>query len=383
MTDLETFRAETRAWLEANCPAECAGRSTTTRTGSGAAATPTFKTPAHKLWLERMARARLDRAGMARGIRRRRAEPRGGQGAGVRNAPHQGPAAAGQLRRLDAGPGAAAVRDRGTEEALPARDRARRDPLVPGLFRARRRLRSGRRSRRAPRTRATTGSSTARRSGPPMPTRPTGSSAWCAPTRRRPSIWASPSCCSTWRRRASRREPITLISRQVALLRDLLRRRAGGEGEPGRHAEPRLGRGQASAGARADHDRRHGRGRRRAAAGPGRDRTRSALDDDGRLDDRMLRARIAELEIDAAAFRLAMERVGRSGEGRAGASGHRLDAEILRLRAEQAAPRAADGGGRLGRAGVGKRALAPRARRRATGCAPRPTRSRAGPARSS
>ena len=25
MTELETFRAETRAWLEANCPAECRG----------------------------------------------------------------------------------------------------------------------------------------------------------------------------------------------------------------------------------------------------------------------------------------------------------------------------------------------------------------------
>ena len=25
MTELDTFRAETRAWLEANCPAECRG----------------------------------------------------------------------------------------------------------------------------------------------------------------------------------------------------------------------------------------------------------------------------------------------------------------------------------------------------------------------
>jgi acyl-CoA dehydrogenase len=33
-------------------------------------------------------------------------------------------------------------------------------------------------------------------------------------------------------------------------------------------------------------------------------------DDEGRLDDGMLRARIAEMEIDAAAFRLAMERAG-------------------------------------------------------------------------
>ena len=57
--------------------------------------------------------------------------------------------------------------------------------------------------RPAARTRAITTSSTARRSGPPMPTRPTGFSAWCAPTRRR-SMKASPSSSSTWPRPASR-----------------------------------------------------------------------------------------------------------------------------------------------------------------------------------
>ena len=46
------------------------------------------------------------------------------------------PAAADQLRHLDARPGAAQIRHRGAEEALPDRDRPRRDPLVPGLFRA-------------------------------------------------------------------------------------------------------------------------------------------------------------------------------------------------------------------------------------------------------
>ena len=55
MTDLDTFRSETRAWLEANCPAEmrepvrdegdiCWG-------GRGFQ----FKNEAQKLWLERMA----------------------------------------------------------------------------------------------------------------------------------------------------------------------------------------------------------------------------------------------------------------------------------------------------------------------------------------
>ncbi|HEY0600258.1 acyl-CoA dehydrogenase family protein [Brevundimonas sp.] len=54
MTDLETFRAETRAWLEANCPAECRGpvKSDEERVWGGRNAV--FPTPAHKVWLERM-----------------------------------------------------------------------------------------------------------------------------------------------------------------------------------------------------------------------------------------------------------------------------------------------------------------------------------------
>ena len=54
MTDLDAFRAETRAWLEANCPAECRGpvESDEDRVWGGRHAS--FPTPAHKLWLERM-----------------------------------------------------------------------------------------------------------------------------------------------------------------------------------------------------------------------------------------------------------------------------------------------------------------------------------------
>ena len=54
MTDLETFRAETRAWLEANCPAECRGpvESDEARVWGGRNAV--YPTPAHKTWLERM-----------------------------------------------------------------------------------------------------------------------------------------------------------------------------------------------------------------------------------------------------------------------------------------------------------------------------------------
>jgi acyl-CoA dehydrogenase len=54
MTELDTFRAETRAWLEANCPAECRGpvESDEDRVWGGRNAV--FPTPAHKVWLDRM-----------------------------------------------------------------------------------------------------------------------------------------------------------------------------------------------------------------------------------------------------------------------------------------------------------------------------------------
>jgi alkylation response protein AidB-like acyl-CoA dehydrogenase len=54
MSDLDTFRAETRAWLEANCPAECRGpvESDEDRVWGGRNAV--FPTPAHKVWLDRM-----------------------------------------------------------------------------------------------------------------------------------------------------------------------------------------------------------------------------------------------------------------------------------------------------------------------------------------
>ena len=54
MTDLDAFRAETRAWLVANCPAECRGpvESDEDRVWGGRNAV--YPTPAHKTWLERM-----------------------------------------------------------------------------------------------------------------------------------------------------------------------------------------------------------------------------------------------------------------------------------------------------------------------------------------
>lgn len=55
MTDLETFRRETRAWLEANCPAEMRtpANDDDVRTWGGRNAV--FKSPAQKQWLDAMA----------------------------------------------------------------------------------------------------------------------------------------------------------------------------------------------------------------------------------------------------------------------------------------------------------------------------------------
>ncbi|MDY6925140.1 MAG: acyl-CoA dehydrogenase family protein [Pseudomonadota bacterium] len=54
MTDLDTFRAETRAWLEANCPAECRGPVASDEDRVWGGRDAVFPTPAHKTWLERM-----------------------------------------------------------------------------------------------------------------------------------------------------------------------------------------------------------------------------------------------------------------------------------------------------------------------------------------
>ena len=55
MADLETFRAETRAWLEANCPPECRGAAPGEAEMVWGGRNAVFPTPAHKVWLDRMA----------------------------------------------------------------------------------------------------------------------------------------------------------------------------------------------------------------------------------------------------------------------------------------------------------------------------------------
>ena len=55
MSDLETFRAETRAWLEQNCPPEVRGPLESESDVIWGGRNAVFKTPAHRQWLERMA----------------------------------------------------------------------------------------------------------------------------------------------------------------------------------------------------------------------------------------------------------------------------------------------------------------------------------------
>ncbi|MBY8822374.1 acyl-CoA dehydrogenase family protein [Sphingomonas colocasiae] len=55
MSDLETFRAETRAWLEANCPPEMREPVKDESDACWGGRNPTYKSPAQKLWMDRMA----------------------------------------------------------------------------------------------------------------------------------------------------------------------------------------------------------------------------------------------------------------------------------------------------------------------------------------
>ncbi|WP_292051600.1 MULTISPECIES: acyl-CoA dehydrogenase family protein [unclassified Brevundimonas] len=54
MSDLEAFRAEVRRWLEENCPPEVRGPIESENDMIWGGRNATFKTPAHKLWMERM-----------------------------------------------------------------------------------------------------------------------------------------------------------------------------------------------------------------------------------------------------------------------------------------------------------------------------------------
>ena len=105
---------------------------------------PIYAAPDQKLWMDRMGArgwtvpdwpTAYGGGGLIAG---RDQDPARGDGAA------QVPQPAQQLRHLDARAGAAQIRHRGAEARASAEDRPRRDPLVPGLFRAQCRLRSRR-----------------------------------------------------------------------------------------------------------------------------------------------------------------------------------------------------------------------------------------------
>ena len=194
MSELERFRTEIRTWLEQNAPIVVRGRPPMMMEVAGEEEAAELKRRAQAL-AAGDGRARLHRADVAQGVRRRRALAAAGQGAAGRDGAAQAVAAAVRHGPVDDRADPARARQRGAEARVPAEDRQRRAPLVPGLLRARRGQRprvaallgQARPERRALRR------STARRPGPAAASTRTGSSCWCAPTRP-PSTTASRSC---------------------------------------------------------------------------------------------------------------------------------------------------------------------------------------------
>jgi acyl-CoA dehydrogenase len=75
MSDLDTFRAETRAWLEANCPPEMRQPVRSEADICWGGKRFVFQSEAQKLWLQRMGERGWTVPDLAQGIRRRRADP--------------------------------------------------------------------------------------------------------------------------------------------------------------------------------------------------------------------------------------------------------------------------------------------------------------------
>ena len=132
-------RAELRGWLEANCPAEMrepGGEDDTCWGGRRWV----FQSEAQKLWLTRCVGRGFTVPTWPKEYGGGRLFPRGRRHPDRRDAAHPCPAAACQLRHLDARPRPLEIRFAGTEDRRICPHRARRNPLVPGLFRTGRRL---------------------------------------------------------------------------------------------------------------------------------------------------------------------------------------------------------------------------------------------------
>src|SRR5580704_13157420 len=172
MENLENFRKETRAWLEANCPPEMRRPSQTEDDTCWGGRHWVFQSDAQRQWLERM----------------------GQKGWTVPEWPRE--YGGGGLSRDEAKILRQEMRALNCRSPL---DSFGLWMLGPALLKDR-----SEEPKRAPRTRAISFLSTARRFGPHTRTRPTGFFAWCAPTPTRPSTKASVFCYSTWKAQASR-----------------------------------------------------------------------------------------------------------------------------------------------------------------------------------
>ena len=133
--DLDSFRRDVRSWLDANAPAAVRGVLTSIEgQGNWGGRRPTFDPPEMKTWLER-AVARgwtaptwpIEYGGG--GLSEEQAKVLAQEIAAAKLPP---PLIGFGLEMI--GPTLLAVRQRGAEARAPAADRARRDPLVPGLL---------------------------------------------------------------------------------------------------------------------------------------------------------------------------------------------------------------------------------------------------------
>ena len=187
-------RAEIREWLEANCPPRCASPGAATRTSAGADGAGCFSPRRRSSGSSAASRAASPCRPGRRNMAARGYSARGGGDSERGNARAPRPPAAGQLRHLDARPRAAQIRHGGAEARRICRASRAAKSAGARAIPSPARDRTSPRCAPGPRTRAIISSSTARRSGLPMPTRPTGSSASCAPIRPRSSRRAFPSC---------------------------------------------------------------------------------------------------------------------------------------------------------------------------------------------
>ena len=312
MAELDAFRAETRAWLEANCPPSMRTPMPDDENVWGGG-TPASRSRKPKLWLERMA---------ARGWTVP-TWPKQYGGGGL--APAEARILEEEMRRLDC---RSPLRSFGIwmlgpvllEYGSEAQKTAHLPPIVRGEIRWCQGYSEPEAGsdlaglRRAPCCKASISSSTATRSGPPTPISPTGSSASCAPIRRRRSMRASASCSSTWTIPACAPRPIRLISGASPFCETFFENVRVPQATR-RRAQQWLDHRQAPAGARAQDDRRRSASAARRRALARRSSPSSYVGErDGKIADPVLRDRIAQYEMDAHAFQLTRRRAAEEAE---------------------------------------------------------------------